>query len=282
MKKIALTIDVETDWGGRAPIRAPNKGIEQALPKFLKLLTDNGIRATFFICSNLLPKYKRILQSIPRNGHEVASHAHSHQNMSSFSVKQFRQEAQKSAAALRRSLRCPVKGFRAPQFSIRNEFFPVLHELGFSYDSSLASGFFPGRYQNISLRKAPFLIYRGLTEIPVSRVPYTVFPLGLTWLNALISPKFILKSLKSLGSPVILYFHPFDLVQGKGEYPSLTKNIWYHYREKSIWQTLEKMILFFKKEGYSFVTMQDLICQEHTTGLWPAVIDKQNIIFPCR
>lgn len=79
MKKFFLTIDVETDWGGRLAAESRNcEGIEKGLPLILDILKKNDIKATFFVSAMVLDGWKDYILDIKKQGHEIASHGLRH------------------------------------------------------------------------------------------------------------------------------------------------------------------------------------------------------------
>lgn len=64
--QIALTINV--DWG------------EEFIPGMLKIMEDNGMKATFFVTGNWSNKNKKLLKTIVEKGHEIGNHGFSHKH----------------------------------------------------------------------------------------------------------------------------------------------------------------------------------------------------------
>lgn len=70
-KKVALTFDIS--WGEKMP------------PKVMEILRQNEIKCTFFISGPWAKKYPATVRQLVSDGHEIASHGHSHVNFSSLS-----------------------------------------------------------------------------------------------------------------------------------------------------------------------------------------------------
>ena len=49
-------------------------------PKILEILAKHGVKATFFISGNKIQKYKKIVEQMISEGHEVGNHGYSHRN----------------------------------------------------------------------------------------------------------------------------------------------------------------------------------------------------------
>ncbi len=148
----ALSFDIE-DWFHIVGIEAlskpeswpglPTLAVERT--RFiLKVLDEHKTRATFFILGWIADRYPEIVREIAAAGHEIASHGHMHLPVYSQTREQFRDDVRRSLDAIGRGYTGPVRGYRAPSFSITpgTEWaFDTIAELGFAYDASL----FPGK-----------------------------------------------------------------------------------------------------------------------------------------
>ncbi len=72
---VKWTVDVEYDWGGRTN---GTKGLTEGLPKIIQAFAGAGIKALFFISTELLPENEGIVKAIQDAGHEIGSHGHFH------------------------------------------------------------------------------------------------------------------------------------------------------------------------------------------------------------
>lgn len=70
-----VTVDVETDFGGRTQ---GDLGIKFGIPKILQLLKRYHIKGLFFISTELLSSYKSDIKKILDEGHDLGSHGHFH------------------------------------------------------------------------------------------------------------------------------------------------------------------------------------------------------------
>ncbi|MDP2729865.1 MAG: polysaccharide deacetylase family protein [Dehalococcoidales bacterium] len=262
---IAITIDVESDWGGRT---RQCDGIEYGLPVILQLLESLEIKATFFISGVVITRYQKMIRKISESEHELASHSFSHQNHSLLNKEQLFEEVNRSKHLLEDETGAEVLGFRTPQFRTNKELFDVLGELHFGYDSSFSRGMVPTRYHGSSVPKAPFLLENGLLEIPVSSLPYIRMPLGFRWLNLIgfTTFKFLLDRLV-LPQPVVFYLHPFDLIQPAAN-PEISFFIkrWYSYKTPDTKKTLERILSYLKKRGDEFILLKDIFHRSKEAG----------------
>ena len=225
-----LTVDVEeffqvtalektiprSAWD-QIPRRAPGL-VEGILDQF----SQSGTRATFFVLGWLAEREPEMVRDIAAAGHEIACHGWDHRLATSLSPTGFREDVRRSREILEDTCGCPVRGYRAPSFSIKPGFewaLDVLLELGFSYDSSL----FPIRvhpgygYPDAPAEPHTLSLAGGhLWEIPPAtlqiaglRLPaaggaYLRFFPGLLVRSALMAAA-------RRGLPGTLYFHPWEM-----------------------------------------------------------------------
>lgn len=262
MKSVAVTIDVETDWGGRLSVGPGNcHGIEEGIPYLLHLLDELKIKATFFISGEVVSEYADIIHEIVEHGHEIASHGFKHDvDYSTMSKMEIHDQISKSKKILEDEIGVTPIGFRAPQFRINDDVYTVLHERNFKYDSSMVSGFLPTRYNNLPILSKPF-IKNNLLEIPIATMPYLKVPMGLLWINAMGFSMFrFLSERIKFADMIVFYMHPFDLIEAKSKKDfgfGITK--WYNYKKSSVKGTFETLLTCWKNSGRNFISLKDLV-----------------------
>ena len=256
-----MTVDVETDWGGRLPACEGNcKGIENGLPVILDMFNEFEIKGTFFISGILLERCPDMIKKISQQGHEIASHGYEHQiPYNRISLKSLKEQIGRSKKELEGVIGEEVQGFRTPQFRISDSVFPILEEMGYMYDSSVVNSIFPGRYNNLKSYQCPYKI-NNITELPVSSFPLLRLPFGLMWLNAIGLD--IYKKLYHLFPPqkiLVFYLHPFDLlpVKGTGNFPFWVRS-WYRYKSSDVVNTLRGLIEFHKGQNSMFKPLREV------------------------
>lgn len=261
MKTVAVTIDVETDWGGRLSTGPGNcHGIEEGIPYLLHLLDELKIKATFFISGEVVSEYADIIRDIAEQGHEIASHGYKHNvNYSTMSKMEIKEQISKSKKILEDEIGIIPIGFRAPQFRMSEATYVVLHELNFKYNSSMVRGILPTRYNNLSISSKPFM-KNNLLEIPISAMPYLRVPMGLLWINVIgfSTFRFLSERIK-LANMVVLYLHPFDLIEAKSKKDFgfiITK--WYNLRSDKVKYTLESLLKYWKGNR-EFLVLKEVI-----------------------
>jgi polysaccharide deacetylase family protein (PEP-CTERM system associated) len=226
--------------------------VEKAMDRMLELMADRNVKATCFVLGSVAERAPQLVRRIVDAGHEIASHGYGHQLIHESDPAGFRADVERSKDLLEDLSGQPVRGYRAPSFSLTDWAIPILEEVGFEYDSSL----FPttiahDRYgRPDSLKHDGGLLVRpgGLTEVSLScltvggqalpwagggyfrLIPYPVFKRGV---------QRILRS----GRPYVFYIHPWELDTGQPRVSGLTRSERFrHYlniaKTESRWSSL--------------------------------------------
>lgn len=222
-KKAILTFDLEF-WHNSEFLKSylpdnkydlPDFTIETTLP-LLDLLKKKGLKATFFVLGELAQKYPDLIKRISDNGHEIASHGHSHAVLGELDKNSFEREIVSTSEILERITGKRPLFFRAPAFSLDNKMtwtFDILKKYNLKYITRRPT-FSGGNY------------FRFL--------PLNLFLLYLQIASGKETP--------------ILYFHPhelFDFVPRVETAPFYKKLIKY-WGIKKAWEKLEKLIERFE------------------------------------
>lgn len=197
MKNTIVTVDFESDWGGRADsIHA----IDRMTGPVLESLDRSQARATFFVSTEIAEPAKPWLKKIAAAGHELASHGHLHKpHYDQLSKDELREQLKRSKGILEDIGGTAVSGFRTPQFRKNVHTEEVLAELGYSYDSSSVLVDLPGRYRRSQHQN------EKLPEFPVAHL-YGRFPAGVKWINLMGFGR------SSIKDAAVVYVHLFDLM----------------------------------------------------------------------
>lgn len=181
MKKnsIIFTVDVE-DWFHAAVMHRtisrqktyhPIPRLVENLTSLGQWLSDNDAKATFFCLSSLGKDVNLILRTLSEEGHEIASHGHSHKSLNLLNNQELLNELRYSRTFLEDLIGKPVVGFRAPNFSITDQAIDCLLEAGYVYDSSVYNvPWHPsyGRLEKLPTKSIPYHLPNGLIEFPLS------------------------------------------------------------------------------------------------------------------
>ena len=132
-------------------------------------------RATFFILGWIAEKVPHLVREIHSRGHEIASHGYNHNMCNQQTYSDLRRDLTKSRKLLEDIIGSPVFGFRAPNFSIRDDVLKTIQECDYQYDSSLNSFGLHGRYGKISLKQhakqgVAHKISDDFYELPISNL----------------------------------------------------------------------------------------------------------------
>ena len=225
--RAALSIDVEDwfqvenlrpaiprdTWEGR-PLR-----VERNVDRLLGLLESaGGIRATWFVLGWVAERRPEIVRRIADAGHEVASHGYGHELLPSLSPDAFRADVARSKAFLEDLTSTPVRGYRAPSFSITDWAVPVLRELDFLYDSSVFAAVAHDRYGRLSgvgPRDTVVELAPGFYEVAVSCL--TLGAVGVPWGGGgyfrLLPYGIFRRGVQYIAArrPYVFYIHPWEL-----------------------------------------------------------------------
>jgi polysaccharide deacetylase family protein (PEP-CTERM system associated) len=224
-----LTVDLE-DWFHIC-------GIEHTIPpsswprlesrirrnteKILDILAEEDVRATFFVVGYVAERHPDLITTIRKAGHEIACHGYAHQRIYEMTPDAFREDTRRAIRLLSAITQEPIVGYRAPEWSIREDSLwalDILCEEGVRYDASMAPVAVIGNqgYPRVPHRKE--LPGGTLWEFPplVGKTPLVNLPLGGGW-GLRIFPygaiRSAIRKLNAGGQPAVIFLHPreFDL-----------------------------------------------------------------------
>ncbi len=195
--------------------------VEAAIDRLLALLDDAGASGTFFTLGWVAERKPAMLRRITSAGHEVASHGWGHKRVTFLTPDDFRDSVRRSRQVLQDVTGQPVRGYRAPSYSItpgREWALEILVEEGYTYDSSLfpvrRSGYgYPGGTRRPStlqlgpgeLREfPPTTLAVGPMVLPAAGGAYfRLLPYGLVRAG--------LRQATRSGHPGTFYIHPWEI-----------------------------------------------------------------------
>ena len=121
-------------------------GPRVAMPKLLRMLERQGIRATFFVPGFTAECYPEMTRAIVDGGHEIGHHGYLHEQMQGIDRDTEAGYLDRGLAALERVAGVAPTGYRAPWWEMNWHTPALLRERGFRYDSSLLDGDAPYRF----------------------------------------------------------------------------------------------------------------------------------------
>jgi len=125
------------------PHTNPNAVCEEALPRFLDILDQLQIKATFFVVGTDLEvaRSRAALARAAAAGHELANHTYHHRLDFYRLPGAHREEEIATAEILLRDLTGrPVRGFRSPGWNLDPGVLDILERRGYSYDATVVPG----------------------------------------------------------------------------------------------------------------------------------------------
>jgi polysaccharide deacetylase family protein (PEP-CTERM system associated) len=224
-----FSIDVE-DWfnlsgTGVEPPPSEWDRLESRLERnfrgLLELLADGGGTATCFVVGYFGKRFPQLIREAVAAGHEIAGHGYFHRLIYDMSPAEFYEDALATRKLLEDVSGRPVRGFRAPAFSVTERtpwFYEKLVEAGYQYDSSV----FPAPHQTGGLAggaSAPYTVPTAagtLAEFPITTV--SLFGQKMCFFGGgylRLFPYPVIRAMgrkaQSEGRPIIFYVHPREI-----------------------------------------------------------------------
>ncbi len=116
-KAVALMINV--DWG------------EDIIPDMLQILSENDVKATFFVTGRFAKKFPDVVLNIFEQGHEIGNHGYSHPHPDKITIEKNREEILRTEEALKEiGIECN-KVFAPPYGEHQDHVIKAAEELGY-------------------------------------------------------------------------------------------------------------------------------------------------------
>lgn len=203
-RNVLLTVDVEPDC---PPYLDGWRGMTEGFPRLLDLLAAEGVPATCFITGQTAERFPSAVRELVAAGHELGCHGHTHRRFGEMSRADAAEELARASVVLRDF--APTTAFRAPNLDLPDEFLPLVVEAGYRVDSSEGAHRLDHRAR-AALRRAAGMNTDSVTGL--LRLTASTTSSALRLPTALQDPW-----LARLGSPVVLFLHPWELVDLRGE-----------------------------------------------------------------
>ena len=215
--------------------------LEPSTRWLLDQLERFDLQATFFVVGQIARRHADLIRAMARAGHEVASHSWDHRRLHRLNPAAFREDLRQTRDALEQITGQPVRGYRAPTFSVVTQTawaIDVLADMDFAYDSSI----FPvwhDRYGVPDAPRGPFRVRGSANEI-LEIPPATMrlfgmnLPVGGGGYFRLL-PLFLMQSVlddvrsSCPDSVAMLYFHPWEFDPGQARLPLGRLSAWRTY-----------------------------------------------------
>jgi len=244
----ALTVDVEEYYHGveftealgvDGVRRLPSRVVPQT-ERLLDVLDSHGARGTFFTLGVVAQRYPRLVRQIAERGHEIASHGWDHTLVFRLGAAGFRADVRRAKHAVEQAAGRVVRGYRAPNYSIRPDTpwaFAILSEEGFAYDSSI----YPVVHDRYGFPDAPRFPHVAqavdgleLWEVPVgtARFAGTNLPIGGGFFR-LFPTSLVRAAVASVNradrQPAVFYVHPWEFDPDQPRPPMTWTQRFRHY-----------------------------------------------------
>ena len=235
--------------------------VEASMTRLLDMFDRHQVQATCFVLGWVAERHPDLVREIERRGHEIATHGYSHRLLTQMTEEEFRVDLLRSLEVLANCGSQPVRGFRAPSFSVTRRTpwaAKTMREAGLQYDSSV----FPvGFHPDYGIGDAPlgnFMLDNEIMELPMScarvgpwRIPcsgggyFRQFPYALT--------RALMKRCHADGRPVMFYLHPWEIDPGQPRMGGMgTMKSVRHYRNLArTEERLERLM-----EDFAFTSIQ--------------------------
>ncbi|MBO0749215.1 MAG: polysaccharide deacetylase family protein, partial [Porphyrobacter sp.] len=146
--------------------------VERNLREILDLFDAAEVKATFFALGRVARRHGGLMHEIVARGHELASHGWDNGHVFRMDRKTFAEDLARARQVLEDAAGVPIRGYRAPGFSIDRRTpwaFMELAEQGYAYSSSVA----PLSNAHFGWADAPRFAFRPLPWSPLLEIPVT-------------------------------------------------------------------------------------------------------------
>ena len=224
-----LSVDVE-DWFqvgafenviARGTWDSLDDRVDRNIRQILDMFDAAGVKATFFTLGWVAQRNPDTIRAIVDRGHELASHGWDHARVFTLGRDAFAADIAKTRALLEDIGGAPVRGYRAPSFSIDART-PWAHEVlaqhGYTYSSSVA----PVTHDHYGWAEAPRFAFNPVAGSDLVEIPVTTAMLGSKRLAAggggffrVLPYAFSRWAIRQVnrddGRPAVFYFHPWEI-----------------------------------------------------------------------
>lgn len=200
-----LSIDLES-WAmpniseylrltSREKKRLDNGHVRDSALDILTILKKTKKKTTFFIVGQIYEWYPKLIETIAKEGHEIAYHTHDHDPLTDETSLTKNLESSKKFIQ-----RFKPIGFRAPRINFEKKYFATLKKYGFRYDSS-SYGEFSSQF-----------MYKKVMEFPVSA--WKKIPIGSGYFIGFLGKKigWIYQNLNNQKIPFVAFLHNWQIL----------------------------------------------------------------------
>lgn len=172
MKKVTVFFDLE----GGFHIKKPDLGT--CLKKILKTLDRYNISASFFTCGIIAETHPRLVRTIHKRGHEIASHGYVHENFAQLTPKETNDVLLKAERSIESVTGERPYGIRFPFLYQRKFTYSVLEKRGYRWasnkDLTRTEVFKSPYYDGFDIKKTANIVAYSLLRIFFNDRPHRV------------------------------------------------------------------------------------------------------------
>jgi hypothetical protein len=256
-KYACITLDVEEDYGDRVNEFNIYKDSFDKIEELKSIYDSLEVPVSAFITTNILDKdnFSEVIKWLANDYH---CHSHSH-NTQSFDSKN---EITTCFSKFKEHFGYEPLGYRAPKGVLYPGDIQLLTDAGFLFSSSLFPSIRFGTFNNLKSPQAPFNYDTGLLEIPLAVVNKIRLIVSLSY-QKLLGSSLSHGLYKTFGLPDIVVYdsHLHDYIISEKSFaqlPAFMRSV-YSVNKYSGKQILIEFVNYLKNEGYSFITMTDLL-----------------------
>ena len=223
--------DFFSEWEGRYDF------LNDSTRRVLDLLDDLGVRATFFVVTEVIDYYPGLLERIVERGHEIACHGLHHicflnprTKEPLVSQTEFESQVREGKRRLEEVAGQEIIGFRAPNAYVAGWMLDSLEKVGYKYDSSVSVNSLSHKLDCKPERvgTVPYYPKWGSLELGneerILEIPWPFWNvMGLRFPTAggpflrFFGARYIMAGLKQCLAKghTVFYFHPIDICREK-------------------------------------------------------------------
>lgn len=149
---LSFDVDAESALGHRDPSALTERmglaeerryGPRVGLPRILNLLSERGIKGSFFIPAFTVTHHRSAVEQIVEAGHEIACHGDQHEPLAGLTEEAEERILVSQLETMERHLGIRPSGYRSPSWDLNLRTPDLLRRHGFTYDSSLMGSDLP-------------------------------------------------------------------------------------------------------------------------------------------
>lgn len=213
---LTFDLDAETMWTSRDPANSSRPSVMsqgkydvgEGLASVLDFLDANGMSATFFVPSDVARTHPEAVQRIVARGHEVGCHGTDHVPLKDASRADELQMLKRATEEIESITGVRPVGYRAPLYSVTDDSWGILRELGYSYSSNMMDTIHPYLHGDTGIAEMP--VHWSLDDGPYFlmafhppnyRQPVPLSQVGESWIEEL-------DAIAASGGLMTLTLHP--------------------------------------------------------------------------